>query len=163
MGARPSFSPGRSRIQIEGEWTYRRFVEDTGADLNNTGPLSAAATSVTVTDGSLVSSGQTLLIESEQIFIQDVIGNVLTIIRGVNGTSAVTHVDGLDVIVFRYPAEVVQATLLLAGRLWKRKDSPYGPTAGMSPGGKVSVPHSTDVDIATLLSPLRRLPLGVAV
>ena len=88
---------------------------------------------------------------------------MLTIVRGVNGTSTVTHVDGLDVSVFRYPAEVVQATLLLAGRLWKRKDSPYGPTVGMAPGGRVSVSQSTDIDVVALLSPLKRLPLGVAV
>ena len=49
-------------------------------------------------------------------------GNVLTVERGLNGTTAVTHADGSDLMVMGYPAAVSEATLLIAGRLFSRKD-----------------------------------------
>jgi hypothetical protein len=123
-GAAPTFTFGRRRVQIEGEWTYRRHVEDTGADLNMGGLLGEGATTITVDDGTLISPGQTVLLESEQIYVRNLATNVLTVVRAVNGTSAVTHVDGIDVSVFRYPAEVSEAAILMASWLWKRKDTP---------------------------------------
>ena len=163
QGTTPTFTLGRRRVQIEGEWTYRRHVEDTGADLNVGGPLGAGATTITVTDGTLISPGQTVLLESEQIYVRNVATNVLTVVRAVNGTSAVTHVDGIGVSVFRYPAEVSEAAILMAARLWKRKDSPYGGTAGARRFGSVEATPGIDPDAEALLGPLRRLPLSVAV
>lgn len=50
------------------------------------------------------------------------------------------------------PAEVVEATLILAGRLYKRKDSPEG-VLGASEWGTVRVSR-TDPDVADMLGPL---------
>ncbi len=163
QGTSPTFTLGRRRIQIEGEWTYRRHAEDTGADLNEGGPLGASATTITVDDGTLISPGQTVLLESEQIYVRNVATNVLTVVRAVNGTTAVTHVDGVDVSVFRYPAEVSEAAILMASRLWKRKDSPYGGTAGARRFGRVEATPGIDPDVEALLAPLRRMTLSVAV
>jgi len=163
QGTAPTFSLGRRRIQIEGEWAYRRHVEDTGVDLNEGGPLGAGATTITVDDGTLISPGQTVLLESEQVYVRNVAANVLTVVRAVNGTVAVAHVDGIDVSVFRYPAEVSEAAILMASRLWKRKDTPYGGTAGARRFGSVEATPGIDADVEALLAPLRRMALGVAV
>ena len=163
VGARPSFTLGRSTMQLEGDWGYRSEVIDSGAILNVGGPLAASTTVITVDDGTKVAAGQTLLVESEQWFVRLVSGNDLTVIRGVNGTTAVSHVDGLGVSFFAYPPQVVEATLLSAARSWKRKDTPYGPAAGVVGFGAVRITAGQDPDIARMLSPLRRLPLGVGV
>ena len=160
VGPRPAFTVGRRAVEIAGRWGYRCDAADAGADVDQGGTLSAVATTVTVTDGSLVSAGQTLLLDSEQLFVREVSGNNLTVVRGVNGTTAATHADGSDLLVYRYPDPVVRAVLLMAGRFWKRKDSPYGPTAGAHGFGPIEVVPGMDPDAHALLSSFRRLPVG---
>lgn len=161
-GTRPHFTVGRRTIEIDGDWGFRSVLQDTGADLNVGAPLSATTTSVTVTDGALVAPGTTLRIEQEQVFVRLVADNVLTVERGINGTTAVTHADGIDVMVFSYPAAVSEATLLIAGRLFSRKDSPMAVTAGSYGLGAPDTHSAMDPDAGRLLVSLRRLPVGVA-
>ncbi|MEX0763228.1 MAG: hypothetical protein WD208_03140 [Dehalococcoidia bacterium] len=163
MGPRPSFTAGRSAVEVEGHWGYRSDVSDTGAQLDVGGPLAVDSTSFTVTDGTKLGAGSTILVESEQMFVQQVSANSVKVLRGVNGTSAVSHVDEVSVRVFRYPPQVVESTLLLAARFWKRKDTPYGPAAGAHGFGSVVASRALEPDIEWMLSPFRRLPLGVAV
>jgi len=161
-GTRPTFTVGRRVLEIDGEWGFRSVLQDTGADLNVGAPLSSTATSVTVTDGTLIEPGSTLRIELEQVCVRLVSGNVLTVERGLNGTTAVTHADGSDVSVMTYPAAVGEATLLIAGRLFSRKDSPMAITAGSYGLGAPDTHAAIDPDAGRLLSALRRLPVGVA-
>ncbi|MDP6823862.1 MAG: hypothetical protein QF554_11300 [Dehalococcoidia bacterium] len=161
-GTRPAFTIGRRAIEIDGDWGFRRVLQDTGADLNEGSPLSSTATSVTVTDGSLVDPGATLWIEQEQVFVRLVTGNDLTVERGVNGTTAVTHADASDLSAMSYPAAVSEATLLIAGRLFSRKDSPMAVTAGSYGLGAPDTRAAIDPDAGRLLSTLRRLPVGLA-
>jgi len=160
FGRRPAFTVGRRAVEIAGFWGYRSNTADTGADVDQGGTLPAAAATVTVTDGSLVSAGQTLLLDSEQFFVREVSGDNLTVARGVNGTTATTHGDGSDLFVYRYPDPVARAVLLMTGRFWKRKDSPYGPTAGAHGFGPIEVVPGMDPDAHALLSSFRRLPVG---
>jgi len=160
QGPRPVFTVGRRSMQLAGQWGYRSDTPDSGAAVNEGGTLSAGATTVTVTDGNLLSAGQTLLIDAEQLFVREVDGDDLAVVRGVNGTTAATHPDGSDVHACRYPAPVARAVLLMAGRFWKRKDSPYGPTAGAHGFGPIEVMPGMDPDAHALLSTFRRLPVG---
>ncbi len=161
-GTRPTFTVGRRALEIDGDWGYRCVLQDTGADLNVGAPLSSTATSVTVTNGSLIEPGATLRIDLEQVFVRVVSGNVLTVERALNGTSAVTHADGTDVMAMTYPAAVSEATLLIAGRLFSRKDSPMAVIAGSNGLGALDTHPAIDPDAGRLLSSLRRLPVGVA-
>jgi hypothetical protein len=161
-GPRPAFTIGRRAVEVDGEWGFRKAFADTGADLSIGGPLSAAATQATVTDGTLVEAGDTALIEQEQVFIRQVSGNDLTLVRGVNGTSAVSHVDGLDVWTARPPAQVSEASLLVAGRLFTRGDNPLAVSAGSYGLGAPKSHAAIDPDAQRLLTPFRRLPLGAA-
>jgi hypothetical protein len=53
------------------------------------------------------------------------------------------------------PAEVTEACLLLAARLYKRKDTPFG-TLGTADTGFVNLPR-LDPDVRLLLDPYRRM------
>jgi hypothetical protein len=157
VGPRPKFTLGHSRVQVTGAWGFRDYRFDSGASLSNGGPLSAGSTSFTVTDGSMVQAGMTVIVEEEQMFVRTVSGDVVTVVRGVNGTSAVTHTDGQILYEQGFPGEVIESTLLLAARAWKRKDSPYGPVAGVGGLGAIRVATGRDPDLEDLLAPFRRL------
>ena len=160
-GTRPRFTTGRRTIEIDGDWGYRCVLQDTGVDLNGGGPLASTATLVTGTDGSLIEPGSTLRIGQEQVFVRLVSGNDLTLERGVNGTSAVSHADGSDLLKMSYPAPVNEAALLIAGRLFSRKDAPLAVTAGSYGLGSPDTRAAIDPDAGRLLSTLRRLPVGI--
>jgi len=53
------------------------------------------------------------------------------------------------------PTAIEEATLILASRLYKRKDAPFG-VAGTVEAGTISLP-ALDPDVRTLLEPYRRL------
>jgi hypothetical protein len=65
--------------------------------LNNGGALTSAATSITVSDGSIFDTGDVIQIEQEFCLVTAISGNSLTITRGYAGTTAATHNDLLPV------------------------------------------------------------------
>ncbi len=157
-GPRPAFTTGRIAVRLEGLWGYRAHVEDLRSPTDFNGVITVTSDIIPVTDRGPVAAGQTLRIESEQVFVRAVDGQNMTVVRGVNGTAAVAHEDGTAVHAYRYPPEVVEATLVLASQLWKRRDVPYGtsgPSASRPAGGR-------DPGVEAMLSSLRRLPVGGA-
>ena len=72
-----------------------RFRLDTTPDTNSTSELASAVNSSTTTipvdDGSDFVAGQNIKIQSEEMHITGISGNNLTVVRGVNGTSAASH------------------------------------------------------------------------
>ena len=147
-------------MQIDGKWGYREVTEDSGADINEGGEFSATDTTLTVTDGAQFAVGQTIIIDSEQMYITAIATNDLTVARGVNGTTAATHDDSSDISIARYPSPIVQAGLRQASRLWKRKDSSFAANAGLARTGRIQVSRGLDLDIKELLGSYRRAPLG---
>lgn len=99
-------------ISIAGQWGY-------SADYVSTGLTLAAAVSSTTTTVFVLSAGgcevgHTLLVDSEAVFVSGVSGNVVTVERGANGTTAATHL--ISTVVYRYipPADIEFAALALA-------------------------------------------------
>ena len=60
------------------------------------------------------------------------------------------------------PADIKQATLIMAARLYKRRDSPEGVLGGLGDFGPVRVGSRLDPDVEMLLDPYRLTPLAVA-
>jgi hypothetical protein len=155
-GARAAFPAGKSTVEIAGKWGFQEVVEDSGADINEGAALGASDTTLTVTDGSKFAAGQTALVESEQLYIAGIATNDLTVVRGVNGTTATSHPDGTDIFIFRYPGSVVEACLIQASHRWQRRDA----ALIISSGGRAVSPEP-DPEAQRLLSPYRRLAVGV--
>ena len=59
--------------------------------------LDNSETGVDVTDGTLFTPAETVIVESEEMRIESISVNTLTVIRGVNGTLAAAHANGLAV------------------------------------------------------------------
>lgn len=159
-GGKTAFSIGRRTVQIAGQWGFWQHATDSG-DTVQDNPLSAAATTLNVSDGTKFAVGQTLLIESDQSYITAIAANALTVRRGLNGTTAASHVQSTAISVFEYPAEVVQATIIQAARWWRRKDAAYGNQIGLPQVGRATAASGVDPDVAHMLYPFVRLPVGV--
>ena len=155
------FTAGMQTVQVDGRWGYREITEDSGADINEGAQFSVTDATLTVTDGSKFAVGQTILIDSEQLYITAIATNDLTVTRGVNGTTAATHPDAADINIYTYPGPVAEACLMQTSRLWKRKDSGFASRVGLPQTGTFDVFRGLDPDVKQLLSPYRKPPVGV--
>jgi hypothetical protein len=146
---------GRKRIEIAGSFGYTGDTEATG-DTVQSDPLAAGGTTLAVTGGGNFSIGQTILIGSEQLYISDISDNNLTVLRGVNGTEDAEHVKTTAITRFIYDELVVGATLMWAGRLWKRRETADATTIINPMMGTLEVHRGMDVDVREALAPRKR-------
>lgn len=102
-------------IEVVGVWGYSQETEAAGT-------LGAAiadttTTSVTMAAGHAVQAGNTIVVDSEQLFVSAVATNTLTVVRGVNGSTAASHLSGASVARRRYPRPIELAVQMEAARL----------------------------------------------
>lgn len=120
-------------ITITGIWGYHPDWNHAWSDSGDTvqdASLSASATAMTVTDADAGDNprfqvGQLLRLEDEYLHITaiDTATNILTVERGVNGTTAVSHANGTAIEMYQMPADVSQLTLRWALWLYREPDS----------------------------------------
>ncbi len=149
----------RKALRATAAWGWPRTSRVSG-DAVVDAPLSAVATTLTVADSQQFEAAQTLRIETEQLFVTDKpTATTLTVTRGVNGTTAASHVATtvIDILTFQAPSVAV-VTAGLAARLWRRRDSAFSdiasdadPTLEMGPLGD---------DFEFLLAPLVKRRVG---
>ena len=149
------FPPGQASVRVSGLWGYRCFAEPSGANLAT--ELTAAASTVNVSDGAQFHTGQTLLLGSgdggkgvlsaEQALVTGISGNELAVTRGLNGTTAAIHASGEAVGILRWPPSVERAALIQAARIWTR-------AADFEP---FYVDADVDTDVRLLLEHYRRV------
>ena len=144
---------GRRRVQIVGEWGYTNTTELVASV--TTEVLDASETGVDVTAGTDFSAGQTILVDSEQMYIASITTNTLTVVRGVNGTTAATHVTSSVVRRYVYEEAVAGAALMWAGRLWKRRETADATTIVAPAIGTLEIHRGLDPDVRQALDPYR--------
>jgi hypothetical protein len=138
-------------VSILGKWGY---AENLGAlDTLGAAIVNTTGTSLTAATGTLWSAGQTVLIGSEQMHVQSVATNTITVTRGVNGTTAATALNGAAVQVYSYPM-VNEAALLQCARIFARRNAPFGVTGNADMGTLMVIPR-LDSDVRMMLDPLR--------
>ena len=99
------------------------------------------------------------MIGTEQLYVQAVSTNTLTVRRGVNGTTAATASNGATVNIYEYPEPITWATLVLAMRHWKRKDSAYQDIIGNPETGQLIMSKGMDPDVEGVIREYRRVVL----
>ena len=141
----------RKAIRITGRFGYGddypalpyTAIGDTVVDA----PLAIGATSLIVTNGNLFSAGQTLRIESEQVYVyKNPTGNSVPIQRAINGTTASAHVATTPIYVYTYPKAIIKAVLIYAMRIWKRKESSFQNVVASPELGSFTVWKGSDPD-----------------
>lgn len=109
----------------------------------------------------LIKPGMTLLIGSEQIFVEALNSStVLNVERGVNGTTAATHLDDDAISIALYPSAVVLSTYMAAARLWVRRRSGFGTVIGDQSAGAFNVHQGLDPDVKRKLEPFMNQQVG---
>lgn len=119
-----SFSCLRRTVQIVGTFGYGDGKRSAPYDTTgSTGTVaSTSGTTLTLSDGTLVPTGSTILIGSEQMFVSAVSGNSATVKRAVNGTTATTH-SGATVYKYAYPSDVTRFCLAMSVGDFKVRDA----------------------------------------
>lgn len=115
-----AFGTGYRVTDIAGTWGYQNVTTTATATASAIG--TTTTTSVTVSAGTEFSAGQTLLIDSEQLYVSAVSGTTLTVKRGQNGTTAATHSAAAAIAIYQYPSSVRDVCIRLALRRWKARD-----------------------------------------
>lgn len=105
------------------------------------GAIDDSTTAIVVNDATPFEVGQSISIDDETLLIVAIDGDsdTLTVLRG---DEPAAHLDAAGVGTFRYPSEVVDATLRVAQRRWKMRDA--GLTGAF--GGSFEVPQTTNYD-----------------
>ena len=141
------FDSGQQTLSIVGSWGY---TADTVSVTTSDAIGSTTATSASVTSAANLGPAQTILIDSEQLYITSISGNTLTVERGVNGSTAATHSGGASLYRYDYPELVVQACLDLSKIVFRDRDLGTVTTIG---AGEASI-TSAEGEIQSILMTL---------
>jgi hypothetical protein len=147
-----AFSIERRSARVAGAWGYYDVREPAAGTVNEA--LNATSTSVGVSSTSAFEVGQMLLLESEQLEVNSIGTTSIGVARARNGTTAATHSSGTTPDIYQYPV-VSEAALLQAGRIFRRRDAPFG-VAGSPEFGTFQLRAALDPDVKTMLVPFRR-------
>jgi hypothetical protein len=101
------------------------------------------------------SAGQTILIETELMYVTAVAVNTLTVVRGVNGTMSAAHAAAA-ISITAYPQPIVLACLMQVGRLYRRRDSNFATAISNPITGSYDMYKGLDPDVQQALSGYRR-------
>jgi VCBS repeat-containing protein len=140
---------GQQTLSILGSWGY---TADTVSVTTSDAVGSTTATSISVTSASDLGSAQTILIDSEQLYITAISGNTLTVERGVNGSTAATHSGGATLYRYDYPVLAAQACLDLSKVVFRDRD--LG-TVGSIGSGEAAI-TSAEGEIQSVLGTLEQ-------
>ena len=127
-----NLSAGQKTLTILGQWGWQN---DTISETTQNGAISSTtATAVTMASANAaVYIGDTILLGTEQMYVSAKSGVNLTVIRGVNGTTAATHSDGASISRYLYPSDVSEACLAIARDSFRSREA--GTTAIIGTGG----------------------------
>jgi len=161
-GSYGGFASGTKRgVEIVGIFGHGDGKSATPYYLSNdtvqdAGGMTNVQTTVTVTAGTNFSEGQTIRIQFEQCYITSIAGNVLTIIRAINGTVAATHALAIPIYIYEYPMPIVQACLVTCMRAFKRSSSAFQDIVGSPETGQQMIYKGIDPDVKSIISMYRR-------
>ena len=149
-----SFPTGARGVELAGRWGYWQDLETVASTTAEV--LDATETAVDVTAGTDFAILDTILVDSEQMYVTGIASNTLTVVRGVNGTTAATHVTASVVQRYRYPALIAEACGMQASRMFNRsRNAPGGVTQSAEFG--IVRPVRLDADVRVQIEPYRAL------
>jgi len=102
-------------LSLEALWGYNTDYAnawvDSGDTVQDAVSITAAATSVTVTDADNFATRQTIKIGDEQMLVtdRDTTTEILTVTRGINGTDGAVHLNGVDIDIWVVEQPIVRA------------------------------------------------------
>jgi len=116
------------------------YDQETTAAGTVDGEIASSVTALVMDAGHGIDVGDTIIAGSEQCYVSayDSGTETLTITRSVNGTTAATISDGAAIVRRVFPAQIVQATMLEAQRIYLEMNSGNAGVAMVTDGGPSS-------------------------
>lgn len=140
-------------ISVAGYWGWHKDYTHAWAASGDTvqdNPLTAAATSITITDDVHFKTLQLLKIESELALITEIVPgspDKLTVTRGVNGSTAAAHVKTTPIYIWTPTADAQQMCLRLAAYLNQQRAAPVFDVTASPEIGVITVPKGLPADV----------------
>jgi hypothetical protein len=151
---------------VAGVWGYH---SDYGNAWHSSGDtLSAALSDTTSTTVTVASAGGAdyqgrrprfeemalLRVDSEFLYVvsRSRVAETLTVLRGVNGSTAATHTLGTAIYRYEFESAATAAAVRLAAWLYVQKDSQQFDRVAFAEMGAVEIPVGLPADVKTLLS-----------
>jgi hypothetical protein len=119
-GSKSNFPINQRNFELVGKFGYSESTL-TAVSLVDDADFTATELTFTVDDGTEFSIGQTILIDSEQMYITAIATNLLTVQRAINGTTGATHANNAAISIIEYPEPIREAVLLEAGLLMETR------------------------------------------
>lgn len=119
-GTKSDFPRNQRNFELVGKFGYSESTV-AAVSLVDDMDVTAADVEITVDAGSEFSIAQTIVIDSEQIYITAITSEVLTVQRGINGTTGATHANDSPISIVEYPSPIREAVLLEAGLLMETR------------------------------------------
>jgi hypothetical protein len=102
---------------------------------------------------------QLLRIENEYVFVtgKNTNTNTLTVIRGVNGTTAAAHLQNTPIYIYQPMADITNAMEVLATYIYRRRDS-IGSSGdrGVIATGVFTLPSKLPDDVTNIIDVYKR-------
>jgi hypothetical protein len=146
-------------VEIVGKFGYGDGISATPyiSDTTTNEALDTTETGVDVTAVTNLSAGQTILVESEQMFIESITTTTLTVIRGVNGTTAATHDTAKLIYVYQYPYDVWQACLDLSSAIYQNRNKKGIQSESLGDYSYTIAPNQANSILSDTLSGYRKM------
>ena len=102
----------------------------------------------------MIEQGHTILIGSEQLYVESYEDKSLNVIRGVNGSVAATMAGGEAISIYEYPEDVVEAVIVMVRRHHANALANFANVQGF-PDGSIQTFGGMSRDAADLLQPFK--------
>lgn len=160
-GQYAGWSIGYKTIQVTAQWGFGDGMSSSPYEsLDCVGTLAnTTTTSLVVSNKLKLAAGQILKIDSELLYVKDVPSATVSVVRGINDSTAATH-SAATVNAQLFPPQITEACLIQASRYWKRKNSVWSNNRGKAPFGTVEVVKGLDEDAVLLLGQFIKRPLN---
>ena len=146
---------------MAGIWGYRTHYSRDGWQSKTTlsGDEDIDTTALSVADDTGLYAGDIVRVDNELMLVKadPTGGNVLTVERAYNGSTAATHASGAAVKRWKPEPAIARACGIQAHRLFKRKDSPFGIAGAPYAGGELVLLKEMDADVKALIRPFVRM------
>jgi hypothetical protein len=153
-------SPEQS-VSVAGIWGYVPHYPACWKTLTTAAePIDTSETAIDLTSGTLIEVGHYLLIDSEQIVVTAISSNTATVERGVNGTTAATHLTSAPVAAFQQAPDIAGAVRSIAAYYYLTKNQ-IGARVTVFDGGAVQVQELDPRIQKTIDRHKRRTIMGV--
>jgi hypothetical protein len=137
QGTVTAFGRGARVVEWSGTWGHQSVTYPLAPTTAEA--LDETETEVDVSALTDLSPGMTILVGSEQMYVRGVTDSTtdsITVVRGVNGTTAATHQTAKPIARYVYDAGVVEVTLRLFARRWTARNAGADGTDG---GGQMGL------------------------